>query len=316
MTGVPEVKGLRAPKRTWREDFRRNGVLYLIFLPVAAFFIVFHYIPMFGIVMAFQRFSYAKGIFGSAFVGLGNFIELFEGEMFPLALRNTFAMSLLKMTLGFAAPVILAMIVSQLRSKRYSRCVQTITYMPFFVSTMVVCSLAKEFLGTAGGVTRLLTALGLENQNWLANSDIPVFWLIWCLLEIWRGAGQGAIIYIAAIAGINGDLYEAAVIDGANRWQRLWKITFPGILPIIVMMFTIAVGMAFKTGYDMVLLLYMPSTYDVADCLHTYTYRAAFGNTTNYGLATASGLFQSVIATALLIASNVFSRKATKLSLF
>ena len=300
----------------WREDFRKNGILYLLFLPVAVFFILFHYIPMVGIFMAFEDYSYVEGLLGSKWLGLQNFIELFEGDMFLPALRNTFIMSLFKITFAFIAPVLLALVVSQLRSKRYSRVVQTITYMPYFVSTVVVCSLAKEFLGYSGGITRLLCALGLEQQNWLANNRPPIFWVIWCLIEIWRGAGQGSIIYIAAIAGINGDLHEAAVIDGANRWQRVWKITFPCILPIVVMMFTLQVGLAFRMGYDSILLLYMPSTYDVADCLHTYTYRMAFGTTTNYSLSTASGLFQSVIATTLLIVSNTLNRKASSLSLF
>ncbi len=316
MLANAKALGARERKISWREDMRKNGALYLIFLPVAAFFIIFHYVPMFGIVMSFQRYSFAKGFLASEWLGFGNFAELFTGDTFTLALRNTFIMCAFKITFSFAAPVILAMIVSQLRSRRYSRAVQTITYMPYFVSTVVVCSLAQEFLGTSGGITKLLTVLGCDKQNWLANARPPVFWVIWCSIDIWRGAGQGAIIYIAAIASISGDLYEAAVIDGANRWQRLWKITFPCIMPIVVMMFTIAVGMAFRTGYDMVLLLYMPSTYDVADCLHTYTYRAAFGNTTNYGLATASGLFQSVIATILLITSNSLNRRASANALF
>ena len=301
---------------SWREDFRKNGVLYLIFLPVVLFFILFHYVPMAGILMAFEDYSFAKGLARSRWMGLGKFVELFEGEMFPLALRNTFVLSLFKITFGFIAPVLLALIVSELRSKRYSRLVQTVTYMPYFVSTVVVCSLAKEFLGQNGGITGLLSSLGCERQNWLANTEKPIFWVIWCLIEIWRGAGQGAIVYIAAIAGINGDLHEAAVIDGANRWQRLTRITVPCILPIIVMMFTVQVGLAFRVGYDSILLLYMPSTYEVSDCLYTYTYRMAFGTTTDYSLSTASGLFQSVIATMLLVLSNTLNRKATSLSLF
>ena len=156
----------------------------------------------------------------------------------------------------------------------------------------------------------MLTWLGFDRQNWLANPNIPVFWLINTFIEIWQGAGWGSIIYIAAIANVNGDLHEAAALDGANRWQRLWKVTFPSIMPLVMVMFIMRIGLVFRQGFDKVLLLYMPITYDTADCLYTYTYRMAFGQTVDYGISTASGLFQSVIAMTLLIVANKLSRRA------
>ncbi len=296
-------------KGSWKKDFKRNGKLYLLFIPVALYFLIFHYAPMFGLLMSFQEFRPSRGIFGSDWIGFQNFVDLFTGETFLRVLRNTSAMALLNLTVGFAAPVILAMFISELHYKKYTRSVQIVSYMPYFVSAVVVTTLASEFLSSSGALTMFLSWFGFEKQNWIANPNIPVFWLINTFIEIWQGVGWGSIIYIAAIANVNSELHEAAAMDGANRWHRLWKITFPTILPLIIVMLTLRIGLVFRMGFDKILLLYMPTTYNVADVLHTYTYRMAFGQTVNYGLSTASGLFQSVIGTTLLLVSNKLSRK-------
>lgn len=300
----------------WKRDWKENWFLYLLFLPVLAYFIIFSYIPMSGIFMAFEDFKFTKGLFGSEWVGFEKFVELFEDEQFWLAFRNTGAMALFNLTLGFLAPIILALLITTIKPSIGTRLLQTITYFPNFVSAVVVCSLASQFLDINGGITQVLTMLGFEQQNWLANSNPPVFWLINTGIGIWQSAGWGSIIYIAAIYNINGDLHEAAAIDGANRWQRLVHITLPGILPMIMMMLTLKIGLVFREGFDKVLLLYMPLTYETSDCLHTYTYRMAFGGVADYSLSTASGLFQSVIATILLIISNKLNKKATGFALY
>lgn len=300
----------------WRRDWKENKTLYFLFIPVLVYFIIFSYVPMSGILMAFQNYKVTKGLWGSQWVGFEKFIELFEDEAFLPAVRNTFAMSGFNLTLGFIAPIILALLITSIKPNPGTRVLQTITYLPNFVSAVVVCALAQEFLDTTGAVTKLLSLFGLEQQNWLANSDIPVFWVINTGIGIWQSAGWGSIIYIAAIYNINGDLHEAAAIDGANRWQRLIYITIPGIMPMIMMMLTLKIGLVFREGFDKVLLLYMPLTYDTADCLHTYTYRMAFGGIPDYSLSTASGLFQSVIATILLIISNTLNKKATGHALY
>ena len=302
-------------KGTWSYDFRKNWVLYLIVLIPVAYFIIFKYVPMFGILMSFQDYKVSKGIFGSEWVWFDNFIELFSGDQFPVALRNTCAMALMNLTFGFLAPVILGLVIAQLRSKRTSRMVQTVTYMPYFVSAVVCCSLATEFLKETGAITQFLSLFGLQKQNWLAVNS-PVFWIINCGLGIWQGAGYSAIVYIAAINNISVDQYEAAAMDGATRFKRLLHITIPGVLPTIVMMFTMQIGLVFVTGFDKVLLLYMPATYSFSDCLTTYTYRMAFGSTNAFSLSTASGLFQSVVATFLLIFGNKLSAKTAKMSMF
>jgi ABC-type polysaccharide transport system permease subunit len=319
MTNAKTVKApaVAAPldRSSWKYDLHKNWPLYVIFLIPFVYYFIFKYIPMVGIAMAFEDYKVAKGLFHSTWVGWQNFIELFTGEQFPRALRNTICMAVLNLTLGFIGGPILGLIICQLRNKTASRVVQTVTYMPYFVSAVVCVTLAQEFLDDNGAITQFLCLFGFERQNWLAVNG-PSFWLINCLLGVWQGAGYGAIIYIATIEGIDQNLYEAACIDGASRWQRVLNITIPQVLPIMVMMFTMQIGLIFMVGFDKILLMYMPSTYEYADCLSTYTYRMAFGSSNNYGLSTASGLFQSVVGTILLIVGNKLSAKATKYSLF
>lgn len=316
VSATPKTTGMVSRRITWRMDLKKNWLIYLIMLPMLIYLILFNYLPMFGIVMAFQDFNVAKGYFASPWVGFGNFMELFTSEEFPRALRNTVAMGALNLTIGFVMPILFAFLLSMLSNRRFKRTIQTAAYIPNFLSAVVVCSLATQFLNRNGAITQLLTALGFRQQNWLANGEIPVFWLINTFMNIWTGVGWGSIIYVASIATISGDLHEAAAIDGATRFQRMTKITLPCIMPMIVMMFTLQVGISFVAGFDKVLLLYKPATYSTADCLSTYTYRLAFGTGSNYGLSSASGLFQSILGTTLLIASNYWNRKVSGMSLF
>lgn len=303
-------------KITWRQDFRKNWLVYLIMLPALVYLVIFQYLPMFGIVMAFEDFSVAKGYFGSDWIWFENFIELFTSEEFPRALRNTLVMGALNLTIGFVMPILFAFLLSMLNNRRFKRTIQTCSYIPNFLSAVVVCSLATQFLDRDGALTQLLTVVGFKQQNWLANGDIPVFWIINTFMNVWTGIGWGSIVYVASIATISGELHEAAAIDGATRFQRMTKITLPCIMPMIVMMLTLQVGISFVAGFDKVLLLYKPITYETADCLSTYTYRLAFGTSQNYGLSSASGLFQSVVATTLLILSNYLNRKVSGSALF
>ncbi len=312
----PKLKSLKPGKMSWKTDWKRNKLVYLLFLPVFVYFLIVHYLPMFGIVMAFQNFRLARGIFDSPWVGFENFSVLFSGDAFPNAIRNTVIMSLFNLTLAFSAPIAFALLITSMPFKRIRRISQTISYLPNFVAVVVVANLIQIFLGYDGVLTAVLTSLGFEQQNWLANPNPPVFWLIYTFSGIWQGFGYGSIMFVAAISNVSEDLYEAAAIDGANRWQRTWRITLPGILPLIVMMLTLMIGITFKVGYDKVLLLYMPQTYAVADNVFTYTYRMAFGSAPDFGLAASSGLFQSVVGTILLVLSNKLGRRLTESSLF
>ena len=307
----------KPPKTPWSKDFKRNWPVYVMFVPAIVYMVVLHFIPMFGIVMAFEDFNIVEGYFGSDWVGFQNFIDLFTGDQFLVALRNTICIAILKNTIGFVPPIIFAFLLSMIENKRFKRICQTMSYLPNFVAAVVVASLVTEFLGKDGPLTMLLTnVFGLENQNWLANEHIPIFWIIYVLMGVWQGVGWGSIMYVAAISTVSGDLHEAAAIDGANRWQRIRYVSWPAIVPTIMMMFVLGVGLSFSTGFDSILLLYMPSTYEVADTIYTYTYRMAFGSATDYSLSAASGLFQSVVGTVLLIGSNALSRKMTDSSLF
>jgi len=312
----PAAPMYREKKVTWKEDFSKNWALYLLFLPLLVWLILFHYAPMPGLLMSFQNYSVTKGLFGSRWVGLENFEDLFMGSGFPLAFRNTCAMAVLSLTLGFIPPILFALLLTTFPHKRFVRGCQLASYLPNFISAVVMCSLATEFLSDKGAITALLSFFGAERQNWLANANIPVFWIIYRLLGVWQGIGWGSIVYVASIHSVSGDQHEAAAIDGANRFQRMIHITLPGILPLIIMLWTMQIGLVFKTVGTNILLLYMPKTYDVADVLSTYTYRMSFGGTPNYGLSTASGLFQSILGTILLITSNKLSRKASGYSLY
>lgn len=316
MAKAKAAKKYVPPKNSLKKDLQKNKVIYLIFLALAVYFIIFNYIPMVGLLMAFEDFKFGSGLFGSKWVGLQNFVQLFTGNAFLTALRNTACMAVLSLVLGFFPPIILALLFSECKFKKYKRLAQVVSYMPNFVSAVVVCALATEFLGVGGGITQFLTLFGVEPQNLLANTKIPVFWLIYVFIGIWMAFGYGSIIYTTAISNVSHELKEAAALDGANRWQRIRYVVFPQLLPLCMMQLTMAVGTMFMVGFDKVLLLYMPRTYEVSDVLYTYTYRMAFGNSINYGISTASGLFQSVIGTILLITSNYLNRKLAHYSLF
>ena len=307
---TPQQRSLRQKAKIRNQkDWKQNWSVYLLFLPAMVLFVTFNYAPMFGIIMAFENFKPTKGFFGSKWVGLDNFIDLFSSEEFFQVFRNTIGMAFMNLTIGFIFPLVLALLLSELTSRKFRRVVQTVSYMPYFVATVVVCTLITNFVDTNGIITDILVAFGAERENLLANSKY--FWWINTFSEVWQGMGYGSIVYVAAIANINPNLYEAAAMDGANRWHRMLNITLPGVLPTVITMFTLRVGLVFVTGFDKVLLLYSPSIYDTADCLSTYTYRYGIANG-NYSLSAAAGLFQSVIATALLIISNKLNQSASK----
>lgn len=300
-------------KKRWLKDWKRDRIIYLLFIPVAVFFILFNYIPMFGVVIAFQDFKPGRGVFNSEFVGWENFKNLFTNDSFPIVFRNTCVMAFMNLTIGFIFPILLGLLISQVRVRWFKRTAQTVSYMPYFVATVVVCSLLKDFLSDKGVITNIFVALGAPREDLLTNPKY--YWWINTFADVWQGAGYGAIVFVAAISNINPDLNEAAAIDGAGRWKRLWHITVPSIIPTIITMFTLKVGLVFVTGFDKVLLLYNEGIYETADCLSTFTYRYGI-QLNDYGLSSAAGLFQSVIATALLLLSNWLSKIAAKTSLF
>lgn len=308
---------IRRREKSWERDFSRNGAIYLIILPILIYYFIVHYLPMFGIVSAFQNFKMSKGYFGSEWVGWANFAELFQGAEFGRAVKNTVIIGLINLAISFPAPIIFALIITNIPWRRSTRVIQTMSYMPNFVAPVVITAFLVQFCAKDGVITLAIhELLGYPLQNMLADPNPPTFWLVYAFSGMWQSFGYGSIVYVAALHNVSSDYHEAAAIDGANRWQRIWHISLPCIRPMIIMFLTLQIGVVFRAGYDRILLLYSPGIYDVSDTLFTYTYRMAFGKVKDYGLSTASGLFQSLVATIMLIASNYLGKKWSGISLF
>ncbi|MCM1049230.1 MAG: ABC transporter permease subunit [Clostridiales bacterium] len=305
-------------KLTWKRDFQMNWRLYLLAIPIIIYFIIFNYIPMAGLIMAFEDFKPAKGIFGSQWVGIANFVEFFTSPNFFTVLRNTFVISALGLFVGFPLSIGFALLLNEINDKvkwgrRFKKGVQTISYMPYFISTVVVCGLIIDFCSSKGLITNLLVNLGLiERQNMLTNPNY--FWMINLISDQWQGLGYGSIVFVAAITNVSGELHEAAAIDGANRLQRVWHITLPGIKPMVVSMLILKCGTLLTVGMDKILNLYNPSIYSTADVITTYVQRIGLEGG-RFGYSTAVGLFNSVVNTILLLLANYLSAKLADQSL-
>lgn len=299
---------------TWGMDVKKNWRLYILALPIIAFFAVFNYAPMFGMVMAFQNYKPAKGIFGSEWVGFKNFIDFFTAPTAFQIIRNTFVISFLGLAIGFPVGILFALLINEIHTRWFKKTVQTISYMPYFVTTIVICGLVLDFCSSNGIITNALVGMGLiKRQNLLTNPHY--FWAINLLSDIWQGTGYGSIVFIAAISSVSSELEEAAAIDGANRLQRVWHITLPGIMPMIITMLIMKCGMLMTVGFDKILNLYNTSIYETADVISTYVMRMGI-NGAKYGYSTAVGLFNSVVNTVLLLLANWVSAKVADQSLF
>ena len=294
-------------------DLQKNYSLYLLVLPVVAFYIIFHYLPMYGAIIAFKNYSPGKGILGSPWCGFDHFISFFQSIYFGRILRNTLRISILNILFGFTAPIILALLINELKSRTYSRIVQTVTYLPHFISLVVVCGMLADFLDVDGIITQICMMFGLENQNLLRVPDY--FTTIYVASDIWQGVGWGSIIYLAALAGIDPSLHEAARIDGASRWRQVWTVDIPCILPTIITLLVLRMGSVMSVGYEKIILLYNSLTMEKADVISSFVYRKGLLES-NYGFSTAVGLFNSVINMLLVVAANTISRKVNETSLW
>lgn len=300
-------------KKAISEDWKRNRGLYIMIIPVIAFYLVFCYKPMYGALMAFENFSPKRGIFGSEWVGLSNFRMFFQSKDFYRLLRNTLYISISNIVFSFPAPIILALLINEINRKRFAKVVQTITYLPHFISLVVVCGMIREFVSDTGIITHVLGFFGVEQTNLLNESK--AFVPIYIVSGIWQEVGWGTIIYLAALTGINQELYEAASIDGAGRLRRVWSITLPGLIPTIVTLLILRLGSVMNVGFEKIILLYNSMTRDVADVISTYVYRMGLIKK-DYGFSTAVGLFNSVINFAFVILANAISRKVNETSLW
>lgn len=292
---------------------KRHWMVYLMAVPVMAYYIVFCYLPMFGIVIAFQDFRVTRGFFRSDWVGLEHFVDYFDSIYAWQTIRNTLSISLLGLIFGFPAPILLALMLNEVTNTKFKRTVQTITYMPYFISLVVTCSLIKIYCQENGLFSDIAEFFGGTRQNLMINPG--AFRSIYVISGIWQSIGWNSIIYLAALSGIDQEQYEAARIDGANRLQQIAHITIPGILPTIMILFVLRMGSILNVGYEKVLLLYTANTYEVADVFSTYTYRMGLEKQ-QYSLSTAVGLFNTAVNIVFLLLTNWFSRKTTESGLF
>ncbi|QNM97669.1 ABC transporter permease [Chitinimonas koreensis] len=291
-----------------KQDWRRNKWVYAMLAPVIGYFLLFHYVPMYGTLIAFKDFDPALGFAASPWVGLDWFRQFFHGLFFDRLVFNTLLLNLYDLLFGFPAPIVLALLMNELTSSRFRRFVQTVTYLPHFISVVVVAGMLIDFLARDGVINQIVASLGGTPDAYLNNPDW--FRAIYVGSEIWQSVGWGSIIYLAALAGINPSLYEAARVDGANRWQQMIHITLPGLAPVIMTLLILRLGQMMTVGFEKVILLYNPSTYETADVISTYVFRRGVLEA-NYSYAAAVGLLNSAVALTLLVVSNRLSRRLT-----
>ena len=296
-----------------KKRFLADYQLYLMVLPFMLYFLIFAYKPMIGLKIAFQDYSIFKGN-ASPWVGFDNFTKFFSTPYFGRILRNTLMISGYSLIFSFPAPIILALLLNEVRSKKYKSFVQTATYLPHIVSAVVVCGMVTNFLAPTSGIVNIvLNKLGFESVYFLSKPEY--FRTIFIAQGIWQGTGYSSIVYLAALGGIDMELYEAAQIDGCNRWKQTLHVTLPGLLPTIVTLFIISVGNILNVGYEKIILLYQPATYETADVINTYVYRMGIEGS-DYGLSTAVGLFNSVVNFLFVAIANTISNKVNGMGLW
>ena len=292
----------------------KNKWLYIFLASGLSYVFIFGYVPLYGIVVAFQNFSPVKGFFHSQWVGTQNFQYLFHSADFLNVFKNSILISLYRIAWGFPAPIILALMLNEVRRLRFKRTLQTVVYLPHFISWVVLACMVTNFLAPSGGlVNNVIVALGGEPISFLTN--VKYFRSVLVFSDIYKEVGWGTIIYLAAMTGIDPGLYEAAVIDGASRFQRIRNITLPGISTTIVVLLVLRMGSVLKNGFEQVFLLYGPLVYQVADVFETFSYRTGLLEG-RFSYATAVSLFQSVVGFVMIVACNKLSRKINDNSLW
>lgn len=310
---VNKVRANKAAGSRWKQ-VRNNYGLYLLVLPVVAYFIIFRYLPMYGVQIAFKDFSPSRGIWGSAWVGFEHFRSFFEAYNFWTVIKNTLSLSVLSLLIGFPFPIIIALMLNQMLNERYKRFIQTVIYAPYFISTVVLVGILFVFLSPSGGIINtIIKAFGAEPVYFMAESGW--FRPLYILSGVWQETGFATIIYLAALTGIDPHLHEAAVVDGANKWQRIWSIDIPGILPTILILFILAIGNLMNVGFEKVFLMQTDLNVDTSEVIATYVYKLGIQRA-EYSFSAAVGLFNSVLNFILLLTVNRIVKKLNGSTLF
>lgn len=287
---------------------QKGSMLWWMFLPCAAYYFIFDYIPMSGLMISFKEYSIHQGMLGSEWVGLKHFVALFSGPDFANALLNTILISIIKITLGFFAPVIFALLLNEVRIMFLSRGIQILSLLPHLFSWVILASIFRLIFSTNGPANEILSLAGIEKPvGWLSDD----FWFLTVIIitDVWKGLGIGAIIYLASIAAIPVQLYESAEIDGANRFQQIRYVTIPHLVPTMVVLLILSLGGFLSAGFDQIYNMYNPLVYDVADIIDTYVLRML--TSLNFEIATAAGMFKSVVALILIITANYIAKRLT-----
>ena len=311
-TGKAGIYKKKSPAQRLSYSMRRNWDLYLLLLPVVAYYIIFHYVPMYGLQIAFKNFNASLGIWKSTWVGLDHFQRFFSGYFIGRLIFNTITISLYGLAVGFFTPIVLALMLNEVRNLLFRRTIQTVTYAPYFLSTVVMVGMLIAILSPSNGlINNIIKLFGGTPINFMTDPDW--FKTLYVFSGVWQNTGYGSIIYLAALSGINPELHEAAQIDGASRLRRIWHINLPGILPTIVIMFILACGGLMSVGFEKVYLMQNPANQPTSDVISTYVYRVGVLGA-QYSFTTAVGIFNSVVNFIMLTIANQLSKWATETS--
>lgn len=318
MAAIPQTASAAKPKSQrfvsrLQRDLSKNWDAYLLLVPAILFYLLFCYKPMYGVIIAFKNFSPGKGIVASEWVGLKHFLSFFKSYYFGRLLRNTLTISLSSLIFGFPMPIIFALLLNEVHNSKFKRTIQTVTYMPHFISLVVMCSLIRLFVADTGIIVQMMAKFGFEPVALLSKKEY--FVPIYVLSGIWQGFGWDSIIYLSALTAIDPGLYEAATIDGANRWKQTIHVTLPGIMGTVIILLILRMGSIMSVGYEKIILLYNESIYETSDVISTFVYRMGLGKA-QYSYSTAVGLFNSVINFIIVYTFNKISRKVSEVSLW
>lgn len=302
------------PQQNRWSKIKKNRLLYLMFLPVVVYYLIFHYAPMFGIVIAFKDYNAFTGFIRSPWVGLKYFKDFFSSLYCWRLIRNTFLISFYGLIFGFPAPILLALLLNELKDGWFKKTTQTISYLPHFVSTVVIVGMYVSFLSPSTGlINNIIEKLGGERIYFL--NEPKYFRSLYTIMNIWKGVGWGSIIYLAALTGIDPELYEACIIDGGGRLRQTWHITLPGIANTVIIMLIMRIGRLLSVGYESIILMYTPATYETADVISTYVYRRGLVDA-DYSFSTAVGLFNSVVGFIFIYTANALAKRFSETSLW
>ncbi|WP_062104503.1 ABC transporter permease [Bacillus niameyensis] len=318
----PQTNNLNSPpiigkkEGFWKrlgKDLNRNKYIYIMVLPVVLYYLIFHYGPMYGVQIAFKDYNISEGIWNSDWIGFAHFAEFFQSFHFWRLIRNTFLINFYELLFAFPAPILLALLLNELRKMWFKRVVQTVSYLPHFISVVIVVGMLVDFTSLNGLVNQFLGLFGIEPIGFLQKSSW--FRTLYVGSGIWQGIGWGSIIYLAAMSNINPELYEAAKIDGASRFKQALYVTIPGIAPIIIILLILQIGSMMSVGFEKIILMYNPLTYETADVISTYVYRKGILEA-SFSFSAAVGLFNAIINLTLLVLANRISAKVSETSLW